>query len=74
MPNKGGKRKVVRTATDPFPAADPNKEYVPLRIESRRMQKIAAGSNKGKSGMHYHVVFIGLQDPRHQFSTVLTDR
>ncbi len=52
-----GTRKVVRTPTNPFEAADTAEVFVPKEIIAWRIQDIFAGPNKGRKADHYLVVW-----------------
>ena len=54
-----GTRKVVRTPTNPFEAADTAEVFVPQEIIDRRIQDIFTGPNKDRKADHYLVVWEG---------------
>jgi hypothetical protein len=58
-----GTRKVVRTPTNPFEAADTAEVFVPKEIIARRIQDIFVGPNKVRKAYHYLVVW---EDYPHQ--------
>jgi hypothetical protein len=62
--SKKAPKKPVRTPKNPFEGNHADEEYIPAEIKARSMRKFTSGPNKGKSGEHFLVRWVGFAEEK----------